>query len=621
MARRSSASSACFLMLPETGSSVAVRDALEAVANDLGASTFQGPPRDLLVLFGRRFADTGRANLLVVDVSGQQPEFVEAANLAQAFGTSPLVLLDRAADGASSSSALTSLACVEYERSPLGLRRLQAAFRTLLGRRRPSPNRWRPPPADPPRGGTYQLDQLMTFELELLMQDALRALGYRQIRHTSSLPLIDMVAEPPYVNAARANGDRLCLIALQSANLPGALHRIVERDLPALSIALQRFHQAPAPPPEFLPFPSRLTLVLLLPFVDSADEPGQGRLLGELTRRLEELSEVLSTPVGLALFDRRRLLSILRSNPQVAARYFDLTSGALIHTDGEYPQELPYAVREDQLTDPGVNAIREQLNNERRLRIEAEREAAWKDVAFTAAHKLGNPLFAIETNLHELVELTETTDPMVQDIIQDISTSVEKAKVIIEHFKSLTKFRNIAPRPTDIVPLIRSSCAPARAMGIKTRVSAPRQRVPLLVDPSLITHCLDELIGNAYHFFDKPTKRLAVTLTAPAIVPEELFAQLQSGAYARLRISDNGRGVPKSLKDSIFTPFFSTRSSGSGFGLSMIRSVVEGHGGAIREVGREKRGATFEMFLPIADTADAAAELAEPNEMERAEDA
>jgi len=143
-------------------------------------------------------------------------------------------------------------------------------------------------------------------------------------------------------------------------------------------------------------------------------------------------------------------------------------------------------------------------------------------------------------------------------------------------------------------------------MGIKTRVSAPRQPVSLLVDPSLITHCLDELIGNSYHFFDKPTKRLAVTLIAPAIVPEELFAQLQSGAYARLRISDNGRGVPKSLKDSIFTPFFSTRSSGSGFGLSMIRSVVEGHGGAVREVGREKRGATFEMYLPIADTADAA---------------
>ena len=257
------------------------------------------------------------------------------------------------------------------------------------------------------------------------------------------------------------------------------------------------------------------------------------------------------------------------------------------------------------MPDPAINAMVEQLNHERQLRIEAEREAAWKDVAFTAAHKLGNPLFAIETNLQELVDITEATDPMVLDVIRDISTSVEKAKVIIEHFKSLTKFRSISPRPTDIVPLIRSSCAPARSMGIKTRVSAPREPVLLLVDPSLITHCVDELIGNAYHFFDKPTKRLAVTLTAPSIVPEELFGQLQSGAYAGLRISDNGRGVPKSLKDSIFTPFFSTRGGGSGFGLSMIRSVVEGHGGVIREVGREKRGAIFEMYLPIAEGAAA----------------
>ena len=138
-------------------------------------------------------------------------------------------------------------------------------------------------------------------------------------------------------------------------------------------------------------------------------------------------------------------------------------------------------------------------------------------------------------------------------------------------------------------------------MGIKTRVTAPPEPVLLLVDPSLITHCLDELIGNAFNFFDKQSKRLAITLTAPAVVPEEFLARLQPTSYARLRVSDNGRGIPKSLKDSIFTPFFSTRTNGSGFGLSMIRSVVEGHGGIIREVGREKRGATFEMFLPIAE--------------------
>jgi signal transduction histidine kinase len=593
-------------MLPETGVSSAVRDALESVANDLGASTFQGPPKELLELFARRFADSGRANLLVVDVSGQRPDFLEAAQIAQAFGTSPLILVDRDVDGSAPSPATSPLAYVEYERSALGLRRLQAAFRTLLRQRRPSPTRWRPTPAGARGDESYQFDQLPPHRLELLFQDVLRSNGYRRLRHTSNLPLVELLAEPPYLRANGSANESLCLISSQPSNRPGALRRIVQRDLPALGAALQRIRRASAPSPEFLPFPSRLAVILFLPYLASMDDPSQSDLLGELALRFEDLSDLLETPVIPEVYDRRRLLSILRSNPQIAAKYFDLTTGALVRSNEEYLQDLRSGVREDRLPESGVNAILEQLNHERELRIEAEREAAWKDVAFTAAHKLGNPLFAIETNLQELVEVTETTDKNVLDIIQDISTSVEKAKVIIEHFKSLTKFRNISPRPTDIVPLIRSSCAPARAMGIKTRVSAPRNSVLLLIDPSLITHCLDELIGNAYHFLDKPSKRVAVTLTAPAIVPEELFSQLQPSAYARLRVSDNGKGVPKSLKDSIFTPFFSTRSSGSGFGLSMIRSVVEGHGGLVREVGREKRGAIFEMYLPIADATDLA---------------
>jgi signal transduction histidine kinase len=589
-------------MLPETTASAAVREALESVANDLGAATFQGPPNELLVPFGRRFADTGRANLLVVDVTGERPDFVEAARLAQAFGTAPLILVDRDVDGstpASSAPSVSPLPYVEYERSGHGLRRLQEAFRTLLRQRRPPRSRWRSPPAGSSTRETYQFDQLPMHRRELLTHDVLRALGYRRLRHSTDLPLIEMLAEPPYVDGRGLSSETLCLIASRTLGHAGALRRVVQHDLPALGAALQQIRRAPAPPPAFLPFPSRLTVILFMPFLAPDDDPTQGEMLDELPLRFEELSDQLETPVGLEIYDRRRLLAILRSNPQIAARYFDLTTGALVRANEEH---LPWA-REERLPDPHLNAIREQLDHERELRIAAEREAAWKDVAFTAAHKLGNPLFAIETNLQELVDVADTSDKGVVDIIQDISTSVEKAKVIIEHFKSLTKFQNIAARPTDIVPLIRTSCAPARAMGIKTRVSAPKEGPLLLVDPALITHCLDELIGNAYHFFDKPSKRLAVTLTAPAEVPEELYSRLQPAAYARLRVSDNGRGVPKSLKDSIFTPFFSTRGGGSGFGLSMIRSVVEGHGGIIREVGREKRGAIFEMFLPIAEAA------------------
>jgi signal transduction histidine kinase len=602
VARKSAASSACFLMLPENGTSAVVRGALEAVANDLGASTFEAPPKELLTLFARRFADTGRANLLVVDVSDRSAELVEAAQVAQAFGTSPLILVDRSTGSPVPLSP--QLPLVEYERSQQGLRRLQAAFRTLLRQRRPPPRRWQPSQHSAGQRDRYQLDQLSGHRLELLTLDLLRSLGYRRIRHSSILPMIELLAEPPYLHAQASAGESLCLIASPASTRPGVLRRVLQRDFPALSAALRRIRHAPRPSPELFPFPTRLAVILFLPSLSSVDEPSQSDVAAELRLDVEELSDLLSTPVDLEIYDRRRILALLQSNPQIAARYFDITTGAAIRSNEEYFQEHRGQGRDDRPPDPQLTTVLEQLDHERKLRVEAEREAAWKDVAFTAAHKLGNPIFAIETNLQELRDVTSSSDLDILDIVADISTSVEKAKVIIEHFKSLTKFRNISPRPVDIVPLLRSAFGPARAMGIKTRVASPPGGVVVLADPSLITHCFDELVGNAVHYLDKSSKRLTATLSAPAFVPEELLPQLQSGAYARVRIADNGRGVPRSLKDSIFTPFFSTRTNGSGFGLSMIRSVVEGHGGAIREVGREKRGATFELFLPLAEPGD-----------------
>src|SRR4030095_12953252 len=101
-------------MLPDTSASAAVRDALESVAHDLGASIFRGPPKELLVQFGRRFADSGRAHVPVVGLTGGRQDFVEAAHLAQAFGTAPLILIDRDGEAGPPSPAVSSLAYVEY---------------------------------------------------------------------------------------------------------------------------------------------------------------------------------------------------------------------------------------------------------------------------------------------------------------------------------------------------------------------------------------------------------------------------------------------------------------------------------------------------------------------------
>jgi signal transduction histidine kinase len=70
------------------------------------------------------------------------------------------------------------------------------------------------------------------------------------------------------------------------------------------------------------------------------------------------------------------------------------------------------------------------------------------------------------------------------------------------------------------------------------------------------------------------------------------------GRSVRLVISDNGPGIPESIQESIFQPFFSTKEEGTGLGLSIASRVVENHGGTLTLRSQEGEGATFVISLP-----------------------
>lgn len=77
-----------------------------------------------------------------------------------------------------------------------------------------------------------------------------------------------------------------------------------------------------------------------------------------------------------------------------------------------------------------------------------------------------------------------------------------------------------------------------------------------------------------------------------------------SRRYVRIRFEDNGSGVLLEKKVEIFSPFFTTRTHGTGLGLSLVQRVIEGHNGAMRENGTQGDGAIFEIFIPQATKKD-----------------
>jgi two-component system sensor histidine kinase FlrB len=82
----------------------------------------------------------------------------------------------------------------------------------------------------------------------------------------------------------------------------------------------------------------------------------------------------------------------------------------------------------------------------------------------------------------------------------------------------------------------------------------------------------------------------------------ELLARRGDPGRAQILVSDDGPGVPEQIRGRIFEPFFTTRARGNGIGLSIVKSVIEAHGGSV-QLADSSRGATFVIDLPAEDMA------------------
>jgi signal transduction histidine kinase len=311
-------------------------------------------------------------------------------------------------------------------------------------------------------------------------------------------------------------------------------------------------------------------------------------------------------PLGLSLrlrvWDRKYLTSLVQQFPQIGYKYFS-DEGRSLSKYRKSPDEL---YQETIALNERLAATVAALEDEKNRRVRAERDAIWKDVSFSAAHKIGNPIFAIETNLDPLKKrIVESRTGEAMEVAASIAVSVEKAKAIIDQFKSLTRAQQITPVQTLLRPVLEDACRMARNQGVTCEIECPAD-VTVRADPDRLTECFDELASNAMNWFDKPEKKIAVQVVQPA--PQPLPESVDSSQqYTLIDFRDTGAGVPVGNKSRIFDAFVTTRDHGTGLGLAVVRRIIEGHGGVICESGTPGQGAHFEIYLPVAGEALAGA--------------
>jgi nitrogen fixation/metabolism regulation signal transduction histidine kinase len=239
--------------------------------------------------------------------------------------------------------------------------------------------------------------------------------------------------------------------------------------------------------------------------------------------------------------------------------------------------------------------------------LRAQKAAAWHEVARRVAHEIKNPLTPIALSAEriarqlEKAQLPPDARRILNECAENISSSVESVKTLVNEFSQLARFPAAQPAPVSLNEVVEGALAifAGRLDGIEIETHfAPG--LPLVnLDREQFTRVVVNLVDNAAEAMQEALVR-------------QLFVATQPGAAdsVELIVADTGCGVTVEQKEKLFLPYFSTKGRGTGLGLAIVAHIVAEHGGRIRVEDNRPAGARFLVEIPAVEVAETASALA-----------
>ena len=184
----------------------------------------------------------------------------------------------------------------------------------------------------------------------------------------------------------------------------------------------------------------------------------------------------------------------------------------------------------------------------------------------------------------------------------------DRAQELVRQILAFSRQDDRRPRQVDLQVIITEALQLARAM-VPATIEIHRDLDTacgiVVVDPTHMNQIIVNLAANAVDALKGKTGLLEVKLYR-VVVEEHSTAcapELDPGSYARLTVHDNGYGMDDQTMAHIFDPFFTTKEigEGTGMGLSVVHDIVAGYGGAVVVSSEVGHGASFEIYLPLAE--------------------
>jgi len=225
--------------------------------------------------------------------------------------------------------------------------------------------------------------------------------------------------------------------------------------------------------------------------------------------------------------------------------------------------------------------------------IQAQRAAAWREVARRIAHEIKNPLTPIKLSAERLIRKfgNQITDPAFQESATMIIRQTDELKKMVNEFSQFARLPETNPRLGQLNDLIQSSLTLYKDSYRDIAFSLELDfNLPLcMFDPEQMLRVMNNLIDNSVSAIKNQSVKNISVVT-------EFDEQLK---IAKIRVCDNGPGIEADQKLQIFEPYFTTKNEGTGLGLSIVKRIIEDHNGFIRVLDNDnKRGVCLLIELP-----------------------
>lgn len=255
--------------------------------------------------------------------------------------------------------------------------------------------------------------------------------------------------------------------------------------------------------------------------------------------------------------------------------------------------EFEDSSREISLLIKAYNGMVEKLEESARKLAQSEREQAWREMAKQVAHEIKNPLTPMRLTVQSFQRKFDPQDPDIHQKMKDYSN------ILIQQIDTMTSvasaFSNFASMPAQQNETINVVDIIELAIDIFNEdyihFHSDRDQIITTMDRTQLIRVITNLVKNAIQAIPPDQKEKLI----------EVSVQTDDEAVI-IKVKDNGTGIEDKNTESIFEPKFTTKTSGMGLGLGIIKNIIENYKGTITFETQPGKGTTFRVTLPLTKT-------------------